>query len=290
MKVLVTGGAGFLGSSWLKSIGSLNECYGVINKKLGILSNVQYLNCNLLNESDVKALIDKVQPELVIHTVALTDVDESEREPEIAYNLNVLSTRYLSEALKGTQANFIHISTDQLYDGKKHFYKESDDLCPINVYGKTKALAEEEVRRNLSRHLILRTNFYGISSSERLSFYDWCVKVIKNKEPAFFYDNVFYTPIYVEDLIKTAMNLIGQKGTFNVVGNERTSKSEFGLAVARSLNLSASHIAIRSYPHLHSKAPRPLEMSLNNEKLLSTHQEYLHSIEQSLILLNNVVV
>jgi dTDP-4-dehydrorhamnose reductase len=285
MKVLVTGGAGFLGSHWLKALESDHECIGVINQKLGHNSKVQYYSCDLTKDDYVQEMIQKLSPDLVIHTAALTDVDGAEKNPDAAQFLNVHATENLVKSLKGSQTKFVHISTDQLYDGKKQFYKETDELSPINIYGKTKAQAEEVVRKHLSNHLILRTNFYGRGTKERMSFYDWCQKVVIQQEIAYFYSNVFYSPIFIDDLIQSAMNLLTFSGTFNLVGNERISKAEFGLKVAKSIGASVDHILIKEYTRDKNKAQRPLEMSLDNTKLLNTHKSVIHSLDEALVIL-----
>ena len=71
-----------------------------------------------------------------------------------------------------TGSKLIHISTDHLYDGTKDIYTEDDLVSPLNVYGKTKAQAENEVLSINPKALIVRTNFYGWGLSYRKSFSD----------------------------------------------------------------------------------------------------------------------
>lgn len=257
MTILITGSKGFLGSYLLSNLGQ-PQLLGTARDEL-----------DLTDEAKVTRFIEKIQPNAIIHTAALADVDACERNPGAAHQANVLATEYLARALQGSKAQLLYISTDQIFDGKKKFYSETDTPSPVNVYGKSKLEGEERVRKYLSSYKILRTNFYGLSTGSRPSFLNWCINTLKNQTPASLYEDVFYTPISIRDLTQTLSLMISssQTGTYNVTGDERVSKADFFRKVAEVLRLPTDQYSFISYEQRPGSALRPTEMSLSNTKV-----------------------
>jgi len=84
------------------------------------------------------------KPDWIINCAAYTKVDKAESERNLAYMINALSVKHLAEAMKEINGNFIQISTDYVFNGKKNIpYQPNDIKSPINIYGKTKSLAED---------------------------------------------------------------------------------------------------------------------------------------------------
>lgn len=271
MSILITGSRGFLGSYLMGSLSS------------GDLIGTSRYDLDLTNEVAVKKAIDLVKPTVILHAAALTNVDLCEKEPEVAKSNNVLASKYLAEALRGSDSQLIYISTDQIFDGKKRFYTEEDIPSPVNVYGKTKLEGEEVVARFAPNYQILRTNFYGLSSN-RPTFLNWCLKTLKEQTPATLFEDVFYTPISITDLTRTVSSVINSKssGIFNVTGNERLSKAEFFRKVALELELPTEIFSFQKYIKQPGSALRPLEMSLCNKKVKNTFNLEYESISSSL--------
>jgi len=112
----------------------------------------------------VKGVVSKSKASVVINAAAYTAVDKAESEPEMAYAVNRHGPAYLALACNEEKIPLIHISTDYVFDGnKKGPYFETDAVCPLGVYGKSKAAGEVEVRKQLREHIILRTSWlYGL--------------------------------------------------------------------------------------------------------------------------------
>ena len=115
----------------------------------------------------IRQAMGRSRPELVINAAAYTKVDLAESEPDAAIRINRTGPGLLAECCAGAGIPMIHISTDYVFDGcSKVPYLETDPLSPLGVYGRSKAEGEAEVRRKLSRHLIVRTAWvYGVHGS-----------------------------------------------------------------------------------------------------------------------------
>lgn len=97
------------------------------------------------------------EPDVILHTAAITDVDGCERDPELAYRVNVLGTRNMAVAAQASDAPMVYISTDYVFDGaRQEPYWEYDATQPQSVYARTKWLGEELTRQLLTRFYVVR--------------------------------------------------------------------------------------------------------------------------------------
>src|SRR5436309_8247469 len=103
------------------------------------------------------------RPDLVIHAAAYTDVDGCERDPDTAYQVNAQGTRRAAEGAAKANERLIYISTDYVFDGKKtEPYTERDPVNPLNAYGRSKLIGEQEALKACPSALIVRTSWlYG---------------------------------------------------------------------------------------------------------------------------------
>lgn len=118
---------------------------------------------NVTYAARIKAIFDTREPEMVVHAAAWTDVDGCEEEPDRARLVNTTGTANIARAAASKNIPVVFISTDFVFDGEKNTpYKEEDRGNPLNVYGKTKWEAEEIIRKDLPKYVIIRTGWlYG---------------------------------------------------------------------------------------------------------------------------------
>lgn len=107
----------------------------------------------------------------IINCAAYTDVDEAESHEEEAAMVNADGATNISRLARAHGIRLIHISTNYVFDGKKSSpYTEDDAVTPINVYGRTKALGEENIAKQMTQFYILRTsNLYGYDKESFVS-------------------------------------------------------------------------------------------------------------------------
>jgi dTDP-4-dehydrorhamnose reductase len=102
--------------------------------------------------------VTEAQPDVVIHTAAMTDVDGCERNPELAFRVNTFGTQNVALACGRVGAPMVHISTNEVFDGRLgRPYHEWDAPSPLSIYAQSKAAAESCVRALLRRFYIVRT-------------------------------------------------------------------------------------------------------------------------------------
>jgi dTDP-4-dehydrorhamnose reductase len=176
----------------------------------------------------------------------------------------------------------VHISTDHLFDGLSSLVSEEEPINAINTYAITKAQAESAVNDVNPDVLIVRTNFYGWGTSYRKSFSDYIIESLRKKQLITLFDDVYYTPILMENLITTVHDLLNKKakGIFNIVSDDRISKYEFGMLIAEEFCLDKSLIHKITLQNQTNLVRRPLDMSLSNRKVCKLLGRNMGSVKQ----------
>ena len=130
---------------------------------LPILGEVIALGRSEVDVSDpheIQKSLDELKPDLIINTSAYTDVDQAEKESELAMKINAIAPGVMAEAAHKTGAVFIHYSTDYVFDGTSDVpYTELDRTNPLSVYGQSKLMGEDNIRQAGDAYLILRTSW-----------------------------------------------------------------------------------------------------------------------------------
>jgi dTDP-4-dehydrorhamnose reductase len=229
-KVLITGGTGLLGPY-------LQEAATILGRVLSSGLKSGDLPCDLTNERQVQKLIAKIQPDLVFHCAAMTDIDACQTDPDRAQALNAGTAENLATILP-KDCRLFYISTDQVYPDTLGPHRESETQ-PINVYGATKLEGEHAVLRR-SNSLVLRVNFFGASqTSDRSSLSDWLISNLSARKPITLYTDSLFSPLHLETVGQTIVEAAVKRltGVFNLGCRDGASKCDFGLAVAAHLGL-----------------------------------------------------
>jgi dTDP-4-dehydrorhamnose reductase len=151
-RVLILGGAGQLGLELQRSFAGPHP-----------LVAVDRAVADLAVPDQLRAIVRRVQPNVILNAAAYTAVDRAETEPEVAMAINARAPRILAEEARSLHALFVHYSTDYVFDGSKpEPWTESEVPRPLNAYGASKLAGEEAVKQSGCRHLIFRTSWvYG---------------------------------------------------------------------------------------------------------------------------------
>ncbi len=267
-RVLVTGACGLLGAHLIEAFGPHAHVVGV-DRNLWWGDRPQDVRIgDLADRKFLKQMVDDTRPDVVIHCAALVDVDRCENDSAEAYAVNGGHTRALAHAVPpGTL--IVYVSTDSVFKGDRPFSTESDLPCPRTAYARSKLHGEWEVQLATADHLIVRTNLYGWSSGRKTTTAEWLYAALSDGQAITLFDDFFFTPIYVCDLVDRIRALIvhGARGVFHLAGRDRVSKFEFGRLLADAAGLSMAHAARGSIDAAGLVADRPKEMSIASSRL-----------------------
>ena len=221
---------------------------------------------DITNEDDVKKMVVEYRPSVIFHCAAYTAVDKAEEEQEKCYQVNVLGTKYLTEAAKEVGAKIIYISTDYVFDGiKEGIYQTDDKVNPVNYYGKTKYLGENFIRE-YDNHIIVRISWvFGIHGK---NFIKTMLNLAESHKELNVVCDQIGSPTYTKDLAGLLVNMFlsNIKGLYHVTNEGYCSWYEFAEFIFKE-----SRKKVKVHPILtkdyKTKAKRPLNSKLSKESL-----------------------
>lgn len=141
----------------------LNRCLQPLGRVVSTGRQGAELALDLTQPDAIRAVVQRVRPQIIVNAGAYTAVDKAEEEIELAQQLNAVAPGVLAEEAKSCDAWLLHYSTDYVFDGSyTRPYCETDPVNPIGVYGATKLAGEQAIQATAVQHLILRTAWvYG---------------------------------------------------------------------------------------------------------------------------------
>ena len=266
--VLFTGGSGLLALNWTLAIRDRYSVTLGLHERTITMDGVAALKLDLDSTDEFARTVEAIRPSVVIHTVGLTSVEACEANPTLARHVNVDLAVHVAHACARMDVPLVYISTDHLFSGEESLVDEAHPIAPANVYGRTKAEAEARVLDAHEKALIVRTNFYGWGPCYRRSFSDMVIDALRPGNEVTLFTDVFFTPILIETVVEAVHDLIDmeERGVFHVVGDERVSKYEFGLKLAKEFGLEQALIKQGSLSDRVSLVQRPFDMSLSNKR------------------------
>lgn len=265
MKLLITGSNGLLGQKIVKLC--LKRGVDFIATSQGENRNSacpqsQYLSLDITNEQQVKEVFSTQLPTHVIHTAAMTNVDQCENEPENCRLINVQGTRYLFEAAQRLEAHFELLSTDFVFDGEKGNYVESDPVNPLSIYAQSKVDAERILlESNYANWSIARTIIvYGTAEKlSRTNIVLWAREALKKGNDLNIVDDQFRSPTWAEDLAWGCLEIVNRNktGIYHLSGPKTYSILNLVKEIAKYYKLSTDFIKPVSSATLDQAAKRP---------------------------------
>lgn len=245
IKTLIFGASGMLGSDICKVF---PEALPLTHRELDITDKTQVLD-----------RIQKINPDLVINAAAYTDVDGCEDNQELAFHVNGHGPGYLADACNKIGATLVHFSTDYVFDGSKKEYTEFDTPNPINVYGKSKLLGEQEITENLDNYRIIRTSW--LFGKHGKNFVETILKLSHDMDEVKVVNDQFGKPTYTVDIARRLKEIVElEPGVYHLTNDGVCSWYEFASAFINNAVPCTSD----EFPR---KAKRPKYSVLTNTKI-----------------------
>lgn len=274
-KILVTGANGQLGQC-LQKISSQFEDFEFIFTDSETL--------DITNKEEVNDFFWQNAPDFCVNAAAYTAVDLAETEVEKAFLVNADGTENLAEACAENNAQFIHVSTDYVFDGENNLaYTEGDFTNPLGVYGASKLAGDELALEVNPCSVILRTSW--VYSEFGKNFVKTMLSLYATKEELNIVADQFGQPTNANDLAEAIMKIIKSEkiipGIFNFSNLGRISWFDFAEKIAElsDTKIKLNAIETSQYP---TPAKRPKNSVLDLDKISKTYAIQLKPWEESL--------
>ena len=281
-RVLITGVTGLLGNSLAKEVSNYGQVYGIARHNCSGQLFGQMFATDLLNPIELKTLINKIEPDIVIHAAALASVDACESDPILAERVNVEATRNLLRILPKHGCRFVLVSTDAVFDGKCGNYAEEDVPAPVNVYGQTKLRAEQETLSLRPDGLVIRTAFYGRNLLPKESLSEWILNRLRAgcRVPGF--TDVRFSPLFTSHLARLIVAAASKTvaGVLHLASSESCSKYQFELSLALAAGLDEELVYPTTLQNAGLLAPRPKDVSLRTSYAAKVLGEPLPNVSE----------
>lgn len=292
MKILITGSNGLLGQKLVKALHNdtavtmLATARG--QNRLKAVGNFAYASLDITDANAVATLFKAFKPDVVIHTAAMTQVDDCETEQSLCWELNVTAVDYLVRACEAVGAHLVHLSTDFIFDGQDGPYTETAVPNPLSFYGKSKLAAEKLIlQSNLSWSILRTVLVYGVAEDmSRSNIVLWAKSALEKGQTLRIVNDQFRTPTLAEDLAQGCILAAKQKaqGIYNISGSDYMSVETLVRRVARYFGLDESPITAISTASLNQKAARPLLSGFIIDKARQELGYQPHTFEQGIAL------
>jgi len=240
MKILITGSNGLLGQKLVALLYLLPEVTLIATARGAnrdeIYEDYIYESMDITSEENVLSVFRKHKPDAVIHTAAMTHVDQCELNKEACVDQNITAVNHIVKAAKEVGAFLLHVSTDFIFDGTHGPLTEEETPNPVNYYGWTKWEAEKSVEKSGLKWAIARTVLvYGVvQDMSRSNIVLWVKNNLEAKKEINVVNDQWRTPTLAEDLAKGCWLIVQNQaeGIFNISGEEMLSPYELAHQVA----------------------------------------------------------
>lgn len=274
-RILITGSNGFIAYklSEFPFFASTNIFYtSRSNNTNPNITADRFEKINLLEEfNKLEDFVAKVKPTHIIHTAAITQVDDCNNNKTLCYEVNVEISRKIAELCKKSGIHLIHFSTDFVYNGSTgQPYNESSLLSACNTYGKSKIYSEKAIVDEGCKHTILRVVLvYGITKHPvKHSFVMWVKNSLEKGVSIQVVKDHYRMPTWVDDIATVCQEIIqnGQVGIYNLGGDKLLSVYDFALEIADHWQLDSSLITPIDAKQIGQHTTRPKDTYLNINK------------------------
>lgn len=272
MKILITGSNGLLGQKLVYKLRAQQDVSLIATAKgdnrLVKQDGYSYASMDICDEKNVREVLGKYMPDVVINTAAMTNVDACETDRDGAYALNTASVAYQVKALSELinqhptyKPHYIHLSTDFIFDGSHGPLDENEKPNPLSYYAETKLEAEKIVMASGLDWAIARTVLvYGIvDNMSRSNIVLWVKSSLEQGKQINVVDDQFRTPTLAEDLADGCILIAKKraKGVYNISGKDFYSILDLARTVADYYGLDKNLIKPSKSADIKQPAKRP---------------------------------
>lgn len=234
MNWTITGASGLLGANAILALHNRGQqATGIVSHRRPLSGTLKPVDLSRADER--RDLVARIGGTAILNAAALANVEDCHKDPEAAYEINVRAAADLARQAHAQGVDFIHVSTDAVFDGTVGSYAEDAPTSPTSTYGRSKRDSEKAVLDAHPTALVARVNFYGWSPSGSRSLLEFFVNNFAQGLSVTGFTDIRVSSMYVTSLIDSlfAAHARGVTGLLHVASAEGTTKFDFGRRVAR---------------------------------------------------------
>lgn len=220
---------------------------------------------DLLDSPALTDCVSKLRLTHILHTAAMTAVNDCFADPAAARRANTDATRTIACAAQACGARVIFTSTDMVFAGDAAPYCESDPPAPLSEYGRTKAAAERALIQFPNTLTVRIPLLFGTPKNDRRTTFAAQLAALRSRQPLKLFTDEHRTPLWLPDaaaaLIALTRSDLG--GVIHIAGPQRLSRLELIEQVAAALQIESPNIVPISRLSIDSLEPRPADLALD---------------------------
>lgn len=266
MKILVTGANGLLGQKLVSLLQEKENIHVVATargKSAQPITQGEFHSLDVTDNHQVDKLVSENKPDVIIHTAAMTQVDDCETKRDECILNNVTAVEHLVAACRAHSVHLVHVSTDFIFDGSTGPLDELAEPNPVNFYGESKLAAEKAIQSSGISWSILRTVLvYGVTNDmSRSNIVLWVKKSLEDKKSISVVNDQWRTPTLAEDLAQGCYLAAIKKarGVFNISGKDFMSPFDIAVRTAEFFKLDKALIQATDSTKFKQPARRPMK-------------------------------
>ena len=238
MRIFLAGASGLVGAEVARQAASAGHVVaGLVGRWAGVIPGVTETHAVDLADGDAaNEWVRHLRPEVVINAAAISEPAACEANPIASQALNVNFPANLAGAAEAVSARFIHISSEQVFDGNNAPYRVDDPPSPINLYGRQKVESEQLVLAASKNPVIVRAPLLlGNSLSGKRSVHEKLFELWSGNAPARFYVDEFRQVCTAGNLAAALLEIAARPdlhGIFHWAGADLSSRYELGQRLA----------------------------------------------------------
>lgn len=256
--LLIAGATGTLGQAFARICEIRGLPYHLLSRQ----------DMDITDSHSVQQTLTQLKPWAVINAAGYVRVDDAEREPHLCHRINTEGATILATACRDQDIAMVKFSSDLVFDGNQTApYTESHTVAPLNVYGRSKAIAEQQVLLAHPDALVIRTSAF-FSPWDDYNFLTIALRTLANGQSFIAASDAIVSPTYVPDLVNVTLDLLidRESGLWHLANAGAIAWADLAKEVATLAGLNHTHIQARPTKELNWIAPRPAYSALTSER------------------------
>lgn len=267
-KLLITGASGLLGHALCAQALPQWSVLALYRQNRPQVPGVRAIQIDLVDESEVRHLVQALAPTAIIHAAAVAQVGLCEAHPRQTATINVAVPTLLADLCAEKGIDYLFTSTDLVFDGQLAPYKEQNRVNPVCTYGEQKAQAEQVVLERCPKALVCRLPLmFGLAPYAERHFTLQMLSAFNQNRTVTLLTDEYRTPVDNNSAAQGILRVLGRhQGILHLGGRTRISRYDLGHLIATRMGVASDVIQPVTIEQLNFSASRPQDCALDSSK------------------------